>query len=121
MNYVFVYGTLMKNERNHYLLNDSEFIGNGYIKNYFMFNVSTYPGIQMGEGKVYGEVYKIDETTEKLLDELEEAGYLYDKKTAKVYLDNNTNINAYVYVYILKNHPNDLHLSEYKWQEIKKV
>ena len=39
MNYVFVYGTLMKNERNHYLLNDSEFIGNGNIKNYFMLDM----------------------------------------------------------------------------------
>ena len=36
-----------------------------------MFNLGTYPGIQKGEGKILGEVYKIDETTEKILDELE--------------------------------------------------
>ena len=53
MNYVFVYGTLLNDERNHYLLKDSEYIGSGYIKNYYMFNLSTYPGIQKGNGKVF--------------------------------------------------------------------
>ena len=121
MNYVFVYGTLMKNERNHYLLENSNYIGQGYINNYFMFKVSTYPGIQNGNGTVVGEVYEVNKETEKLLDELEEIGYLYDKVLEKVYLDEKTQVDAYVYVYILDNKKDTLNLTKYSWKEIKKA
>ena len=121
MNYVFVYGTLLKEERNHYLLENSEFIGSGYIDNYYMFKLSTYPGIIKGEGKVLGEVYKVNSQKEKLLDQLEEVVYLYDKVLEKVVLDNNEEVNAYVYVYILENKENILNLNEYNWKQIKKA
>ena len=120
MNYVFVYGTLLKDERNHYLLENSEYIGSGYIKDYYMFNLGTYPGIQKGNGKVLGEVYKVNKTTEDLLDQLEEVGYLYDKVLEKIILDNNEEISAYVYVYILVEIKDTLHLNEYNWKQLKK-
>ena len=121
MKYVFVYGTLLKDERNHYLLENSEYVGKGHINNYYMFNVLTYPGIHSGNGKVLGEVYKVDNKTEKLLDQLEEVGYLYDKVLEKVYLENNIELNAYVYVYILDKKEDFLHLNEYSWKQIKKA
>lgn len=101
--YVFVYGTLLKGKRNHHILSNSKFIGKGTISGYFMFNLGTYPGIQKSkhDSKVIGEVYEVDETTMKVLDELEEVGYLYNKELIDVNLENKT-IKAYVYEYILK-------------------
>jgi hypothetical protein len=45
---VFVYGTLLKGERNHYLLETSKYIDEGYIDGYYMYNLGTYPGISKG-------------------------------------------------------------------------
>lgn len=46
--FIFTYGTLMNNERNHYYLSNQEFISNAYIKNYDIYNLGTYPGIIKG-------------------------------------------------------------------------
>ena len=121
-NYIFVYGTLLTEERNHYLLENSIFIGNGYIKDYFMFNVGTYPGIQKSKYNnkiVLGEVYKVNDETMVLLDELEEVGYLYKKELVTIYLDNDEIVNAYVYEYILKNYEENNIVNEYNWKKIK--
>lgn len=121
-NYIFVYGTLLTEERNHYLLENSILIGNGYIKDYFMFNVGTYPGIQKSKYNnkiVLGEVYKVNDETVVLLDELEEVGYLYKKELVPVYLDNDEIVNAYVYEYILKNYEENSIVNEYNWKKIK--
>ena len=79
---VFVYGTLMKNKRNHHYLNNATFISTSFIEGYFMFDLGTYPGIAKSKynSKVYGEVYKVDKQTMDKLDELEEVGYLYKKE-----------------------------------------
>lgn len=121
-NYIFVYGTLLTEERNHYLLENSILIGNGYIKDYFMFNVGTYPGIQKSNYNkkiVLGEVYKVNDETMVLLDELEEVGYLYKKELVTIYLDNDEIVNAYVYEYILKNYEENNIVNEYDWKKIK--
>ena len=121
-NYIFVYGTLLTEERNHYLLENSILIGNGYIKDYFMFNVGTYPGIQKSKYNnkiVLGEVYKVNDETMVLLDELEEVGYLYKKELVPVYLDNDEIVNSYVYEYILKNYEENSIVNEYDWKKIK--
>ena len=60
---VFVYGTLLTNERNHYLIENAKLIDKGYIENFYMFNLGRYPGIQKGAGKVLGEVYEVDDET----------------------------------------------------------
>ena len=81
-----------------------------------MFNLGTYPGIECGEGVVLGELYLVDDDTLRMLDELEEEGYLYLRETAVVYTQNFT-IEAYVYVY---NHEviNPLYLGDrvYSWK-----
>lgn len=121
-NYIFVYGTLLTEERNHYLLENSILIGNGHIKDYFMFNVGTYPGIQKSKYNnkiVLGEVYKVNDETMVLLDELEEVGYLYKKELVPVYLDNDEIVNSYVYEYILKNYEENSIVNEYDWKKIK--
>ena len=112
--YVFVYGTLMKNQRNHYLLKDCEFIAKGYIENYFMFNISTYPGIQKSkyQSRVYGEVYLINDEVEKQLDILEEVNVLYSKEEVQVYLKDKI-IKANAYIYILKQYEEEKEKKEY--------
>ena len=85
-NYVFTYGTLLKGERNHYnYLSDEDFICDGFIDGFVMFNLGRYPGIYEGEGLVLGELYLVDENTLAKLDYLEEEGSLYVRKTTKVY------------------------------------
>ena len=111
---VFVYGTLMKGKRNHHLLETSTFIDNGSIEGFYMFDLGTYPGIAKSNynSKVIGEVYKVDEKTMEMLDILEEVGYLYNKEEVEVILNNGETVNAFVYIYILK---------EYKEDEVNKV
>ena len=121
MEYVFVYGTLMKNERNHHLINDDDFVDAAKLENYYMFNLGTYPGISKGEGNILGEVYSVDEITLKRLDYLEDEGTLYKKVKVNVILSNNTVISAYAYVYILNKIENKFNYNVYKWKEIKKV
>ena len=115
-NYVFVYGTLMKGYRNHHFLKDSLFLGEGYINDYFMFNVSTYPGIQKSkyQSKVYGEVYKVSSSIEKELDILEEVNYLYKKEVVDVFLDN-CSVKAIAYVYILTDYTEEELYKEYRY------
>lgn len=64
-----------------------------------MYDLGTYLGIVEGKGTVFGEVYQVDEETEKRLDYLEEEGDLYLKKPEMVRLNNNQTVLAMVYVY----------------------
>ena len=114
---VFVYGTLMKGKRNHHLLKTSTFIDNGSIEGFFMFDLGTYPGVAKSKynSKVIGEVYKVDKQTMDKLDELEEVGYLYNKEEVEVILNNGDTVNAFVYIYILKEYKEELVYKVYKY------
>lgn len=98
--FVFTYGTLMNNERNHHYLCNQEFISNAYINNYDIYNLGTYPGIIKGDDTVYGELYRVDKDSLNKMDELEEIGYLYDRILENVYISEDESIEAYVYVYL---------------------
>ena len=97
--YAFVYGTLMKNHRNHGYMADAIYIANGVIDGYEIYDLGTYPGIIDGVGSVYGEVYQITSEIEEKLDWLEEEGDLYLKRDENVRLDNGQSVVAKVYVY----------------------
>ena len=87
-NFVFVYGTLKKNQRANYMLNDSEYIGEGYIENYVMYNLGAFPGIKFERGdenKVYGEIYKVDSETLERLDSYEGYPSFYGRDKVIVY------------------------------------
>lgn len=116
---VFVYGTLLTNERNHYLIENAKLIDKGYIENFYMFNLGRYPGIQKGAGKVLGEVYEVDDETLAKLDVLEDEGTMYKKIIVVTTLDNKQTVAAYVYEYILNQHQNELDLEVYDWKKIK--
>ena len=97
--FVFVYGTLMKNQRNHGYLKDAAYIDDGVLEGYDMYDLGRYPGIIPGEGKVVGEVYQVTSEIEKQLDYLEEEGVLYLKKPETVRLNNGQTVESLVYVY----------------------
>ena len=110
--YLFVYGTLQEeldNDMSKFLVKHSENIGKGYI-HAKLYKISWYPGAVLSHSKtnkVYGTVFKLKQskTVFKVLDEYE--GYvesslsksLYVRKRAAIYLQNNTQLKAWVYEY----------------------
>ena len=96
---IFVYGTLMRGERASYMLDDYEYCGTFCLKDYAMYNVSTYPGIKSKKGEcVVGEVYLVDDACIQRMDEYEEEGSLYIRKLVNVE-NASGNMEAFVYVY----------------------
>lgn len=96
---VFVYGTLMRGQANHksYLL-ESEYIGDGEISGYALYDVGCFPGIVVEtDDKVKGEVYFVDEETLNKLDLLEGEGSLYHRRLVEI---RTGNISSYGYVYV---------------------
>lgn len=77
---VFVYGTLKRGHENHALLQDSKFIGKSFVQNHTLYG-SVIPFAVENEGTyISGEVYEIDDLTERNLDELEGYPDWYGKK-----------------------------------------
>jgi len=96
---LFVYGTLMKGQSNHNYLSDSNYIGDGTLLGYDMYNLGCYPGIIDGTGKVYGELYDVNDYKLKDIDYLEGEGSLYIRKLVKVSLLSGEFIDAWCYIY----------------------
>lgn len=95
----FVYGTLMKGERAEHLLAEATYVGRCQLQDYAMYNLGRYPGIQPCSGEVvYGELYLLRDQMVAKLDEYEEEGTLYDRKTVTVWIgDQSVQADAYVY------------------------
>jgi len=99
---VFVYGTLMKGERNHsaYLC-EADLLGDATLEGYDIYDLGSYPGIVPGSGTVYGELYEIHEEDVKLMDYLEDEGRLYKRVEVEVFAKSfNDMEKAYAYVYL---------------------
>lgn len=84
MHKLFVYGTLKKGYGNHYHIEGAELIDDGHIIGYDMLSFGAFPGAIEGEGKVYGQVYKIDDEMLQSCDYLE--GYRADKPEHSMYI-----------------------------------
>lgn len=97
---VFVYGTLMEGEYNHYYLQNSTLISQATVKGYQMYDVGHYPAIVPGDNSIIGELYQVPFEDMDVIDMLEGEGHLYAKKCEKV-CDLKGNITfAFVYVYL---------------------
>lgn len=68
---LFVYGTLMAGESNHWWLKGAEFLGSDELENAQLFNIGAYPMLFHGDGIVVGELYQVSLQTMQLLDRLE--------------------------------------------------
>lgn len=88
--YVFVYGTLKKGEGNDYLLKDSEFLGEAWTDEEFLFCGQGFPrAIRVTDSRrekvatlmarILGEVYVVDDEVLRLLDGLEGHPYMYKR------------------------------------------
>ncbi|MEO2068661.1 MAG: gamma-glutamylcyclotransferase family protein [Desulfurobacteriaceae bacterium] len=70
---LFVYGTLMSGFSAHTFLFDSEFVAHGILYGAKLLHLEEgYPGVIEGEGRVFGEVYRVDPLTLKAIDLFEE-------------------------------------------------
>ena len=108
---VFVYGSLKKEYHNHLLLEKSKYLGQ-YSTNpeFSMYDLGDFPAITlMGNTKIYGEVYLVDEETFKRLDKLEGYPRFYNRKVIDVYpVDGSESTKAWVYFI----NPEDINLEE---------
>jgi len=109
---VFVYGTLKSGEYNNGHLSGSILCGNSEVKGYSMFNISwhtikdfltgetVYSGFPLvvkddsNTETIKGQVYNIDFTTLKNLDNLESNGIMYNRELITV-----DGLPTYIYVY----------------------
>ncbi len=100
---VFVYGTLMANNRNHnQFMKQAEFVSTAILNDYAIYNLGTYPGIKPDQGKrVHGEIYKITPEILHKLNELEEEGSLYVIAYENIIVNDKLYENVIVYVYNL--------------------
>lgn len=105
MTTVFVYGTLLRGMQRSTALRGARFLGLGEV-NGVLLNLTHYPGLMAGNGRVSGELYEVDNDTLKTLDRIEgydakdESGSLYLRATLDVRsLDDGKNQKAFGYLY----------------------
>lgn len=98
---VFVYGTLMRGQRAHHMLETSEYAGVYSLQDYAMYHLGRYPGIVARPGEVtVGEVYFVTDDMLRSMDEYEDEGYLYHRRTVTV-TQGEQRLEVQVYVYAL--------------------
>ena len=97
--YVFVYGTLRKGFRNHYLLSSSKFIGYGMTKDKYSLYADGIPYVvKIPNTQIKGEVYEVDKNTLDVLDDLEGHPDFYRRELVDVIVNRKT-IQAWIYFY----------------------
>ena len=98
--YVFIYGTLKRGERNHGLLAGEQFIGEAVTEPlYRLYDCGAYPALveDAADGRaVCGEVYLVGPATLRRLDVLEDAPRLYQFLPVRL-ADFDRPVKAYLY------------------------
>ncbi|XP_055374256.1 putative gamma-glutamylcyclotransferase CG2811 isoform X2 [Condylostylus longicornis] len=114
--HVFVYGTLKRNQPNHYWLTDPEngeaiFIGEGKTKEKFPLVVGTRYNIpfllnKVGVGNnIEGEIYEINDKMLSKLDILEDYPQYYDREIRDIQMGNET---LKCWLYLIRKFPESL-------------
>jgi len=100
---IFVYGTLRRNEENHYLLQNEQCVAQQCWTNGQLYDTTeVFPALkQSTKGRVYGELYIVDKQKLQQLDRLEDYNgpgqkNLYKRIKQQVYTDNGA-LEAFVY------------------------
>ncbi len=85
---VFVYGSLKRGERNHAVLQASEYRGEARTECRFrLYAFPAYPALVRDDNNplaILGELYSVDDRTLRSLDRLEENGRLYQRELLPV-------------------------------------
>ena len=118
--YAFVYGSLKKGYWNNRFLKKSTYCGKANLKGYSLYNVSVFPGMVKSKNDdeiVHGEVYKIDNKTLQILDELENEGEMYKRVELPVQLKNGEAVNAQSYLWLLELAQNTPKVIDNNWQK----
>lgn len=95
---VFVYGTLKRGGAWSHLLSDCEFMGSGMTLGRYPMIIDTIPYVldeNMGH-QIYGEMYRVDLSTMRALDALEQHPNWYERKKKRVIVGGEP-FNAYIY------------------------
>lgn len=74
---VIVYGSLMRHQGNSHWMTNATWLGEHMLDGYEIYDLGEYPVAVAGQGKIYGEVYRISSSILAELDRLksEEIGY----------------------------------------------
>jgi gamma-glutamylcyclotransferase (GGCT)/AIG2-like uncharacterized protein YtfP len=103
---VFVYGTLRRGHRYHFLLETSNFIGEAAtLRPYWMITTGVFPvvldAVPADFGfpplAIAGEIYHVDDATLEQLDRLEAEGRAYDRKLTDIY-EGGHKVQAHIYI-----------------------
>lgn len=93
---IFIYGTLKQGEPNHYLLEDSEFLGVYETPPaYTLYDFGTSPGLVEGNDTIVGEVYRISDEVLAKLDVFEDVSVEYRRDTIETPFGE-----AWIYLYL---------------------
>ncbi len=74
---IIVYGSLRRKQGNSHWMTNAQWLGDHRIEGYELYSLGHYPGVIVGEGQVYCEVYRIDASTLSELDALRTKGGEY--------------------------------------------
>jgi gamma-glutamylcyclotransferase (GGCT)/AIG2-like uncharacterized protein YtfP len=104
--FIFVYGGLMRGFDLHHYMAGASFIGEGWIAGRLV-ALGRYPGLLDGDGKVRGELYRLDDAAASLeaLDDLEDFDPAdpdkseYLRVVREVHAEDGKIISAWVYIY----------------------
>ena len=98
---LFVYGTLKKGFSNHHLLYWAEFAGAAKTLEKYSLYESGIPFVFKSESvsHIYGELYKVDELTLKIIDRLEGHPEWYRREEIEVITEKEVNVTAWLYFY----------------------
>ena len=109
---VAVYGTLKKGFGNHIIIEHCEYIGSDLLEGFDLYDLGPFPGVYVGDNKVFVEIYQVDsEYTKRALDRLEGYPDLYTKDVVQTHFGSAT-----IYIYNQRLRDNDLLLKDGFWK-----
>lgn len=77
---IIVYGSLRRKQGNCHWMTNAQWLGDHEFEGYELYDLGYYPAVVPGEGRIYGEVYRITSSILAELDELKRNTKDYQRK-----------------------------------------